>query len=80
MSEQTLVRPIWTPEDARQAARDAAGHTSYPAEPCNCESVDCRHAYMGVPAGDVRVMYVGRVCDDCAASHLAPYVANGTGQ
>lgn len=28
MSEHTL-RPIWTPEDARQAARDAAKHTAH---------------------------------------------------
>lgn len=30
MSEQPL-RPIWTPEDAHQAARDAAQHTPEPA-------------------------------------------------
>lgn len=28
MPDQILVRQVWTPEDARQAARDAEQHTA----------------------------------------------------
>lgn len=43
-------------------------------EPCNCESSNCNHPYLGVPSGEIRVAYLGKVCDECAATHMTEYV------
>lgn len=73
MPENTL-RPIWTPDDFAQTVRDARRHRGEPAVPCQCESLDCRHKYLMAAAGDRRAMYVGPICDECADTHMAPYV------
>ena len=49
--------------------------------PCNCEHEDHfdggpGHEYMQVPAGERRAVHVGRVCDGCASSHMAPYLVS----
>lgn len=77
MSQPTIVRPVWTPADAQQAARDAREHTAVPAEPCQCESLDCTHAYLSVPAGHRRAWFIGGICDDCADTHMRPYLREG---
>lgn len=50
------------------------GHVCVPPPRCSCESSECHHAYGAVPAGTTRVQWIGTVCDDCARTHLAPYV------
>ena len=42
--------------------------------PCNCESMDCKHPYMSVPAGLSRAMYIGAICDECAKTCMAEYL------
>jgi hypothetical protein len=32
------------------------------------------HAYMSVPAGTRRAQFVGPVCDECADTHMRPYL------
>ena len=46
---------------------------------CQCESLDCTHAYLGEAAGEHRAMYVGRVCDACALTHMFPYLVTAMG-
>lgn len=43
-------------------------------ENCCCEHVDCGHEYGGVPAGARRAAFVGRICDECADTHMSAYV------
>lgn len=40
MSEPTIFRPIWTPEDARQTARDAANHRGIPGKALTAEDME----------------------------------------
>ena len=49
-------------------------------EPCNCEHAShfddsmTDHPHMGVPSGELRAMFVGRVCDSCAQGHMKRYI------
>lgn len=48
-------------------------------EPCNCEHETHfggkgGHLHMRVPAGQKRAQHVGRVCDECADTHMKSYL------
>jgi hypothetical protein len=50
-------------------------------ERCNCEHQSHfdgggGHPHMGPGAGDEIAQYVGRVCDDCAATHMKSYLVH----
>lgn len=49
------------------------------SSPCNCEHGEHfdngpGHDYLAAPAGSRHARYVGAVCDDCAAGHMAGYL------
>jgi hypothetical protein len=56
------------------------------SEPCNCEAaehfdfdsvqfgVERGHDYLAVPAGERHALYVGRICDLCADTHMKDYL------
>lgn len=50
---------------------------------CNCEHEShfddspgqmTDHPHMGAPAGELRAMFVGRVCDPCAYGHMREFI------
>lgn len=41
---------------------------------CGCEHIQCWHPRGSVAAGQRSALYVGPVCDDCADSHMKPYL------
>lgn len=63
-----------------QAGWDAAYAPAGTIEMCNCEHEDHwdkglgHHAYMAAPAGERKAQHVGRVCDWCADTHMAPFL------
>lgn len=80
---------LWAALEAAEEALGDVLQRVRPANPCNCESVHHYtvedvpdhpeyprdgHPFMAVPAGSRRAWGVGEVCDDCANTHMAPYL------
>lgn len=64
-----------------EAGWGAASAPAGTASTCGCEhrnhmEGDRRegHVYGGSPAGERKAQHVGRVCDPCAETHMAPYL------
>jgi hypothetical protein len=66
-------------DDFRQVDWERVAHQV--CERCNCEHEshfdgNGGHVYMGPGAGNEIAQYVGRVCDDCATTHMKPYLVH----
>ena len=83
---QVLADMLYDHDDlgAEWSVRFVEEDAPHPVEPCNCEHMvhnaigNGEHAMFAVPAGTHSVVFIGRVCDHCAATHMAPLLTRSS--